>query len=98
MRRHLHETDRTRARDPGGSRASLLIVVRLRGRRSRLSPPTRPGPEALHAVLDAWKAGEKPEDLEKRTPPIHVKDVDWNGGFRLVGYKADAKASSSATT
>jgi hypothetical protein len=44
--------------------------------------------EALHAVLDAWKAGEKPEDLQKRTPPIHVKDLDWNDGFSLVGYKA----------
>jgi hypothetical protein len=46
--------------------------------------------EALHAVLDAWKSGGKPEELEKRTPPIHVKDLDWVGGFRLVGYKADA--------
>jgi hypothetical protein len=46
--------------------------------------------EALQAVLDAWKSGEKPEDLEKRTPPIHVKDLDWGGGFRLVSYKADA--------
>jgi hypothetical protein len=44
---------------------------------------------ALRAVLDAWKAGEKPEDLEKRTPSIHVKDVDWHGGFQLVNYKAD---------
>jgi hypothetical protein len=46
--------------------------------------------EALHTMLDAWKAGETQEDLGKRTPPIHVKDVDWNGGFVLVGYKADA--------
>jgi len=36
----------------------------------------------------AFTASTKPEDLEKRTPPIHVKDVDWNGGFRLVSYKA----------
>lgn len=46
--------------------------------------------EALRAVLDAWKAGEKPEDLEKRTPPIRVKDLDWTEGFRLVSYRADA--------
>ncbi len=44
---------------------------------------------ALHAALDAWKAGEKPEDLERRSPPLHIKDVDWNGGFQLVGYEAD---------
>jgi hypothetical protein len=45
--------------------------------------------KALQSVLDAWKAGEKPEDLEKLTPPIHVKDADWKGGFFLVSYKAD---------
>jgi hypothetical protein len=52
--------------------------------------------ETLNAVLDAWKSGEKPADLEKRTPPIHVKDLDWVGGFRLVGYKADAAAGKLA--
>src|SRR5436305_1999971 len=45
--------------------------------------------EALHIVLDAWKAGEKPEGLARRTPSIHVSDVDWKGGYRLVGYKAE---------
>jgi hypothetical protein len=45
--------------------------------------------KALQSVLDAWKAGERPEDLEKLTPPIHVKDADWKGGFFLVSYKAD---------
>jgi hypothetical protein len=44
---------------------------------------------ALQTALDAWKAGEKPEDLEKRSPPLHIKDVDWNGGFQLVGYEAN---------
>ncbi len=47
--------------------------------------------EALRTMLDAWKAGEKPENLEGRTPPIHVKDGDWNGGLLLVGYQADAE-------
>jgi hypothetical protein len=46
---------------------------------------------ALSAALDAWKAGEKPEVLARRSPPIHVKDVDWDGGFRLVDYKSDAE-------
>ena len=40
-------------------------------------------------MLDAWKAGEKPEALENLTTPIHVKDADWRGGFLLVGFKAD---------
>jgi hypothetical protein len=44
---------------------------------------------ALSAALDAWKNGGKPADLEKHSPPIHVRDVDWIGGFSLVSYKAD---------
>jgi hypothetical protein len=46
---------------------------------------------ALRAALESWKAGETPENLEKQSPPIHVKDVDWVGGFRLVDFKADAE-------
>jgi hypothetical protein len=46
--------------------------------------------EALRAVLDAWKSGAKLQELEKRTPPIHVKDLDWVGGFKLTSYQADA--------
>jgi hypothetical protein len=42
--------------------------------------------QALRAVLDAWKAGETPENLAKRTPAIHVKDVEWLDGFRLLSY------------
>lgn len=46
---------------------------------------------ALQVALDAWKAGESPEDLARRAPPLHVRDTDWNGGFRLVGYDAGAE-------
>jgi hypothetical protein len=46
---------------------------------------------ALRAALESWKAGEKPDHLEELSPPIHVKDVDWVGGFRLVDFKADAE-------
>jgi hypothetical protein len=46
---------------------------------------------ALSAALDAWKAGQKPKVLAQRSPPIHVKDVDWDGGFRLVDYKSEAE-------
>jgi hypothetical protein len=46
---------------------------------------------ALRAALESWKAGEKPEDLKKQSPPIHVKDADWDRGFRLVNFKADAE-------
>ena len=56
-------------------------------------PATRPSKPST-TVLDAWKAGETPESLEKQSPPIHVKDADWNGGFRLVGYKAGAEGQA----
>ena len=52
-------------------------------------PSADPGQaeEALHAALDAWKAGGTPDDLGKRSPAIHVNDLDWRDGFRLVSYK-----------
>ena len=47
------------------------------------------GKKALSAALDAWKAGEKPNALAQRTPPIHVTDGDWLSGLRLQAYSAD---------
>ena len=46
---------------------------------------------ALRDALESWKAGKTPEDLKTQSPPIHVKAVDWAGGFRLVNFKADAE-------
>lgn len=50
---------------------------------------------ALRAALESWKAGEKPEALATQSPPIHVKDMDWEGGFRLVDFRADAEGKLS---
>jgi hypothetical protein len=47
--------------------------------------------EALRVVLDAWRAGETPESLAQRTPAIHVKDMDWLDGFRLVSYSPEGQ-------
>jgi hypothetical protein len=68
--------------------AFVLIAGCGFGENAQPADPTQ-SIKALQSVLDAWKAGEKPEDLEKLTPPIHVKDADWKGGFFLVSYKAD---------
>src|SRR5262249_42531229 len=71
--------------------AGVLLIAPGCGAGSR--PETADSTQAraaLSAALDAWKAGEKPEVLAQRSPPIHVKDVDWDGGFHLVDYKADA--------
>jgi hypothetical protein len=40
-------------------------------------------------MLEAWKGGETPAALARRTPPIHVSDGDWMTGLRLQGYQAD---------
>jgi hypothetical protein len=40
------------------------------------------------AALDAWKGGESPDALAKRSPPIRVSDGDWMAGLRLQGYRA----------
>ncbi len=50
------------------------------------------GRKALLAALDAWKGGEKPDDLARRAPSIHVADGEWSGGFALQNYKAEEEA------
>jgi hypothetical protein len=60
------------------------------GCEQRASPADEPaGRKALLIVLDAWKAGDEPDNLAKRTPPIHVSDGDWKSGLRLKDYEAD---------
>jgi hypothetical protein len=90
LRRHLFMRSIVISLRPWWLAGSLIILsgCGAGGAAERADPAQ--AQDALHAVLDAWKAGEKPEDLEKRTPPIHVKDLDWAGGFKLVGYQADA--------
>jgi len=44
------------------------------------------GAEAIRAVMESWKRGETPEDLQKRQPPIFVNDSDWNAGVKLVDF------------
>ena len=41
---------------------------------------------ALKAVLESWKAGETPKNLAGRSPAIQVVDLDWEQGYKLVGY------------
>ena len=41
----------------------------------------------LTQTLDAWKAGQKPEDLRSANPVVYVTDEDWSAGRRLTGYE-----------
>lgn len=42
----------------------------------------------LTAALDAWKSGQKPDDLRQENPPIYVQDEDWMGGRSLKEFKS----------
>jgi hypothetical protein len=80
-----------RALPPWWLAGSLIVLSGCgSGGSAHQADPTQ-AQDTLHAVLDAWKSGGKPEELEKRTPPIRVKDLDWVGGFKLVGYQAGAE-------
>jgi hypothetical protein len=69
--------------------APLLVSLGCgAGQTGRPADPAQ-AEQALNAVLDAWKRGEPPDTLARRTPPIHVSDLDWTGGLRLERYKAD---------
>ncbi|WP_148598318.1 hypothetical protein [Aquisphaera giovannonii] len=41
----------------------------------------------LVEVLDAWKAGGKPEDLARKSPPVTVGEEEWQAGSQLVSYE-----------
>ena len=71
--------------------AGLMILVLGCGGCGQFGSPSDPieGRKALTAALDAWKGGEHPATLAKRSPPIHVADGVWLSGLRLQSYKAD---------
>lgn len=70
-----------------------LVVVAMIGCGPRPPEPADPGAAraALTQALDAWQQGQTPTDLQASSPPIHVADVDWQGGWKLHKYKLDAK-------
>ncbi|WP_165232059.1 hypothetical protein [Aquisphaera insulae] len=72
--------------------AALLILLGTAGCGigAKPSDPTD-GRNAIVTVLDAWKAGEKPEALAQRSPSIHVADSDWKSGLTLQGYDANGE-------
>jgi len=70
--------------------AILLTAGCGTGDRPHQADPTQ-AKTTLHAVLDAWKSGAKPESLADRTPPIRVLDLDWKGGHTLLSYEASAE-------
>src|SRR5262245_63082438 len=69
----------------------LLLIAGCSSAGSAIRADPAQAQRSLRTALDAWKAGETPESLEQRTPPIRVKDIDWQGGRALISYQADAE-------
>jgi hypothetical protein len=80
-------TGMVRALRPFWLAGSMIVLSGCGARESAHQADPTQAQETLHTVLDLWKSGGMPEELEKRTPPIHVKDLDWAGGFKLVAYQ-----------
>lgn len=41
----------------------------------------------LSAALDAWQAGQKPDELRNEQPAVYVADHDWQSGQALKAYQ-----------
>ena len=41
----------------------------------------------LRDVLESWKNGKQPQELQSATPKVVVQDPDWLVGKRLVSYQ-----------
>ena len=50
--------------------------------------------ESLATSLDAWKAGQRPDDLK---PDIIIGEWDWKGGKTLVDYEVLSNEKNDGT-
>lgn len=41
----------------------------------------------LVSVLDGWKAGDKPDTWQQKSPSVVIQDFDWKGGAKLASYE-----------
>jgi hypothetical protein len=46
---------------------------------------------ALANVLDSWKTGHPPEDLQSSDPAVWVADEDWEDKRKLSDYQIDSE-------
>ena len=60
-------------------------------------PDTPPTPsrarKGLRPCSTPGKRARSPTPSQAETPPILVKDKDWQDGFRLISYQADDEGS-----
>lgn len=67
----------------------LLTVVGCGGPRRAANVNPDKARATLKTTLDAWKSGQKPDDLRKGSPAITAQDIDWMQGLALVDYQLE---------
>ena len=50
----------------------------------------------LISVLDGWKAGDKPDAWQQKTPSVVIQDLDWIGGAKLTNYEIISETAIDA--
>ena len=43
--------------------------------------------QTLTTVMDGWKEGKTPDDLNAETPSIFVQEMEWTNGAKLLDYQ-----------
>lgn len=49
---------------------------------------------ALTTALDAWKEGNRPDQIGASDPAVQAQDIQWRDGQKLVAYEVVGTASA----
>ena len=81
-----------------GVAAAIAGLTGLAGCGPAPSAQADPGQarDVLRQALDAWQAGDTPESLLQKTPPVRVMDREWQTGVKLVRYKVEGDVPFAA--
>lgn len=70
-----------------GGLAGTLILMGCSSGPVELAGDKDGAQTVLSTTLDAWKAGQKPDDLKNEKPAVYVADEDWQAGSTLKAYE-----------
>lgn len=65
------------------------------GKRSLPTAELEQAREHVETGLRAWQKGDKPESLEKLSPPLRFHDDDWQKGLRLASWEVTSLNGSA---
>lgn len=69
--------------------SALLLAVGCSNQNPNKAAPVDAGKarSTLKLVLDAWKDGKAPKDMQTHSPKVTVQDMDWLRGMTLKRYE-----------